>query len=146
YVIRLGARHPQGHIAPLGKQPRISAKQLQRAPDHEQLAAADLVISKQALKKLLSSSRFRVELLLQLGQYVSAQLKIYGTAVIRVHQTEIPQLGALIKIRHSGRGQLQQNLAERIELAKPGHFLLEGHELGQECIFLAWVEQSLDEP
>src|SRR5690242_8600775 len=41
-----------------------------------------------------------------------AQLKIHGTAVIRVYQRQIPKLSSLIKIRHARQQHLQRELRE----------------------------------
>ena len=44
-------------------------------------------------------------------QGLSALAKIHGATIIRVHKMEIPQFGALIKIRYTWACDLQQGLA-----------------------------------
>ena len=47
-----------------------------------------------------------------------ARRKIHRPPVIRINQREIPQFGALVKIRHAGDRRLQRELAQRVQCAE----------------------------
>ena len=53
-------------------------------------------------------------LCLQLLQILPAQVLVYGASVVRVHQAQVPQLGALVYIGHAGAGDFKQRLAQGI--------------------------------
>ena len=75
----------------------------QRLPDQPELGQAFV----HARQRLLRGQVLRVR------QEPAAQLVVDRAAVVGVHQAEIPQLGALIDVRHARRGQLEQGLGQR---------------------------------
>ena len=63
-----------------------------------------------------------------LVQQPLAQRIIDWPAIVGIDQTEIPELGALIDVGHTGQGELQHGLNQAVLRAKPGDALGEGQE------------------
>ena len=66
---------------------------------------------------------------LSIGDYVlsggelPAMVVIHRSAIIRINQAEVPQLGSLIDVRNSGYGQFQHCLRQGVEHPILGDFL-----------------------
>ncbi|MCY1401374.1 hypothetical protein D9M71_164910 [compost metagenome] len=70
---------------------------------------------------------------------------IHGTTVVRVDQAEVPEIVALIQIRHAGHGHAQQGLRQTIECAGGGNRTGSlGQGRTQQLTFGA-EQQALDE-
>ena len=54
--------------------------------------------------------------------------------VIRIHETEIPQLATLVDVRHPGHGQLQHQLRQRRDRRRPREGANELGEVGEERV------------
>ena len=54
-------------------------------------------------------------LLRELGKEADAPLEIDRPSVIGINQSEVPKLRALVKVRDSRAGDLQQKLSKRIQ-------------------------------
>ena len=65
-------------------------------------------------------------------QQPCAQREIDRATVVRVDQAEVPQLRALVEIRHAGRGQFQRRLHEAVVHAEPGDARLERQKRTEE--------------
>jgi hypothetical protein len=55
-------------------------------------------------------------------------------SVVRVHQAQAPELVALVHVRHTRRGELQQHLCQGVEPSVVSHAPVEGSEVVEEAI------------
>ena len=78
-------------------------------------------------------------------QHLSAQGKIDRPAVVRVDEAEIPELLALINVRHARRGQLQESLRQGAVEAPIHDLLVKAAEFRQESVLGMVVEHGGDE-
>src|SRR6476660_4413062 len=65
--------------------------------------------------------------------------------IIRIDQTEIPDLVPLINIWDSGRSELEQCLRKRVDRAHPRHVFSEWSEAFEKAIARRGIENSRDE-
>ncbi len=72
--------------------------------------------------------------LLEALQKLAAPAEIHRAAIVRVHQAEVPKLGALVKVRHSGGGDFEENLGQGVQRATPGQPGLEPLKVRQKVI------------
>ena len=83
---------------------------------------------------------------LERGQQLPAQLVIDRPAVVRVHQAVVPQVVALVDVRHPGHRQLEDQLRERVDHAELRHALRQRLERTHERAGrLAAPQQRRDE-
>ena len=95
----------QFRIIALGEQVRPFPAQRQGAGDHRLLHRPALPVFQQLRRcGALPQRRF-------------ARGKIHRPAVVRINQALVPELRALVEIRHAGRGQAQQRLRQAVERA-----------------------------
>ena len=66
-------------------------------------------------------------------------------AVVGIDEAEVPQLGPLVDVRHAGRGQFEERLRQRVELAEEGDAPLQGAEVREEGVLLALRQHAVDE-
>ena len=59
----------------------------------------------------------------QLAEQLAALPVINGTAIIRIDEAEVPELGSLVEVGHSGRADLDRELCERVVNAVARHAL-----------------------
>src|SRR5207237_3651803 len=85
-----------------GERLRSPSAQRERLPDQEEL------------RSLARRRRAR----LQLRQRASPRVPVDGPAVVWVDEAEVPQLVALVDVRHAGARELEQRLRERDLLAE----------------------------
>src|SRR5581483_3513256 len=98
-------------------------------PDQVHLDASVLPMRDQVAQSSLGRSRFRTNNAVQRS---GASVKIDLPAIVRVHQSQVPQFRALVEIRHSRRSDLQQSLRKTINHSVIGNFLLELLEIFEE--------------
>ena len=70
---------------------------------------------------------------------------VHGTAVVRVHQAEVPQLGSLVGVGDARQGDFQQCLREPVEQPEMAHPLLERPQILQEWAAELLVQDAGDE-
>ena len=68
----------------------------------------------------------------ELGEHLVAEPEVDRPAVVRVHQRQVPELAALVDVRHPGAGELQRQLHQRVHLPRPLDALLELPRLVEE--------------
>lgn len=66
-------------------------------------------------------------------QQLLAQHEIDRASIVGIDKAEIPEFSSLIKIRHTGRGHLQQRLRKRVKHAEMRHRRLKLLEVLQKC-------------
>src|SRR6202011_4395781 len=74
-----------------------------------------------------------------------SSLVVDRPAVVRIDEAEIPQLRALIEIRHSGRGDLDQELREAVVDAELRDALLKRLKLLEKRVRTSPIEHGIDE-
>ena len=83
--------------------------------------------------------------MLDLFQHLAPSCVIDRAPIIRIDQTVIPKFGALINIRHTGRGKFDRDLRQRIDCAEPRDFFCHRQKQGQEFIARARLQNPGDE-
>ena len=108
--------------------------QLQRAMHGPQLHPSTCQVAKH-----IAAHCGRPLLLCQLMQGIEitrAQVVIYRPPVIRVDQSQLPELAALVKVRDPGRGDLEHHLGQRIHRSKQAQLGQQPVQRGNEWDFL----------
>lgn len=82
---------------------------------------------------------------IQRVQQSAAQRIVDGATVVRIDQIELPQLTALIDVRHTRGRQLEQRQRQTVQQAVTGHLASEWHEIGEEQVLFSGSEQCIDE-
>ena len=78
-------------------------------------------------------------------QQVLAHPPVDGAAVVGVDQAEVPQLGALVDVRHAGGGELHQELGQRVGVAGGRHAVDEVPQPVEERARAGGIEERVDE-
>ena len=102
--MRVGRAHDRERDV-TGEQFGALAPQAQRPRDHQQLGRAGIVDTRHPSA-------------VQAGEQFAAALDVHRAPVVGVDQREVPQLGALVHVRHAGTGQVQQRGGERVGSAR----------------------------
>ena len=76
---------------------------------------------------------------------IFSRTEVDGTPIVGIDEVQVPQLGALVKIRNTRRGDLQHYLGERVRNRERRDPLLEGKECRQELAAAGPVEDRVDE-
>src|SRR5687768_17907077 len=108
---------------------------------HEiELDTAILPVGEQIFQQSESIGRFcRTEL----GEQAAAFDIIDRTAIIRIDETQVPQLGSLIDIGNSRRNDFHQGLAERVEYPATGDLPDKRHKFVEKTILFGGRENDL---
>ncbi len=69
-------------------------------------------------------------LMFESAQPLASLGKIDGSTVVRIDQREVPELRALINIRHARCGQLEQHLRQPVDGADESEPVLERQQVG----------------
>ena len=115
---------------------------LKRPMDQEQLDPAILRRRQQFLEQL---GQVTAGAGLQFLEQSAAPLEVHRPAVIGVHQAQIPQFRALVKVRQAGGGEFEQGLRQGVEDTVVLDLALERQEGLEKGVFLAGLQHSIGE-
>src|SRR5258706_7077749 len=68
--------------------------------------------------------------------------KIDRTTVIRIDETKIPELGALVKVWNAGERDFDQGLRQSVQRAKESNARNEVEKITEEVVFFGWSQNG----